>query len=177
MKVRILISAVILLCGATAFAQSQGNILHTPDKCVEAGELPLMNVSTADDGLLRAFFRRVGTTDWCSVDGKNLGRGSSVTLPRFNVDDEFEYYFVVLNGKQVIAKSPQIYRVKATNRCDTPFARHSAMLVMECLPPGANTLANSLNAGYHALSNTPGEPPVQSPEKPERAAQRTNQKQ
>jgi hypothetical protein len=168
MRVRILTSAAILLAAVSASPQQQGTIDHKPTACVVSNELPLMTVSTADDGLLRAYFRRSGTTDWCSVDGENHGKASSVVLPRFDAGTEIEYYFVVLRGRQVIAKSPQIYRVKATDKCEAPIARHSASLAMECLPPAQNPIATAMNAGYHAQNENPGKPPVQSPEKPER---------
>jgi hypothetical protein len=170
MKSRILLSVAILLCSvATVSAQQQGNIIHTPDGCVLGGELPMMMVTTADDGLLRAYFRRLGTIDWCSVDGHNLGKASNVIFPRFSVGTDLEYYFVVLKGKQVVAKSPVIYRTRALQRCDAPFARHAINLVMECLPPGQNSIATALNSGFHAQDTTPGKPRVQSPEKPDQS--------
>ena len=147
MKTRIFLSAVLLLCGGAAFAQQPGVVDHNPDACMLAGELPMMMVSTVDDGLLRAYFRRNGTTDWCSVDGKNLGKASNVILPQFQNGTEIEYYFVVLKGRQVIAKSPKIYKTKAMMNCTAPFARHAINLTMECLPPGQNPVANALNAG------------------------------
>jgi len=168
MKIRIVLSAAILLCGVAAFAQQQGSIEHTAESCILSGEMPIMNVSTADNGVLRAYFRRLGTADWCSVDGKNLGKGSSVTLPSFENGTDLEYYFVVLRGKQVIAKSPEIYRTKAMTRCDSPIARHATIPVMECLPAGQNPVADALNAAYHASKEKPGKPPVGSPERPER---------
>lgn len=169
MKIRILLSVAILLCSASAFAQQQGDIAHTPESCVLGGELPMMMVSTADDGLLRAYFRRLGTIDWCSVDGQNLGKASNVIFPRFDAGTDIEYYFIVLKGKQVVAKSAQIYRTRSLQRCNAPFARHAINLVMECLPPGQNPIASALNAGFHTQSTDPGNPRVQSPERPERA--------
>lgn len=166
MKTRILISAAILLVAVSASTQQQGTIEHTPEECILGGELPMMMVSTVDDGLLRAYFRRTGTVDWCSVDGKNLGKASNVILPRFNVGTDIEYYFVILKGRQVVAKSAQIYRTKATDKCDSPFARHAINLTMECLPPGQNPMADAMNAGYHS-TNGPKKPPV-SPERPSR---------
>ncbi len=167
MRIRILISVAILLCGATAFAQQQGVIDHKPESCILGGEMPMMMVSTVDDGLLRAYFRRLGTIDWCSVDGKNLGKASNVIFPHFDVGYELEYYFVVLKGREVVAKSPQIYRTTATLKCNSAFARHAINLVMECLPPGQNPVATALNAGFKTESVTPGKPRVQSPERPE----------
>jgi len=168
MRTRILISAAILLVAVTASPQQQGTVEHTPQACVLGGELPMMMVSTVDDGLLRAYFRRTGTVDWCSVDGKNLGKASNVIMPRFDVGTDIEYYFVVLKGRQVIAKSSQIYRTKAADKCQSPFARHAINLTMECLPPGQNPVATAMNAGFQSQSVTPGKPPVQSPERPER---------
>jgi hypothetical protein len=168
MRTRILISAALLLVAATASPQQQGTIEHTPLSCIIGGELPMMMVSTVDDGLLRAYFRRLGTVDWCSVDGMNLGKASNVILPRFDVGTNIEYYFVVLKGRQVIAKSPEIYKTKATARCDSPFARHAINLVMECLPPSQNPIASALGAGFHTKSTTVDQAPRQSPEKPER---------
>ena len=168
MRFRILVSAALLLVAVSAFPQQQGTIEHTASKCILGNELPKLAVSTVDDGLLRAYFRRTGTTDWCSVDGENHGKESSVILPRFQSGTEIEYYFVILRGRQVVAKSPQIYRVKAMDKCDAPFARHSASLAMECLPPPQNPVANAIYAGYNAKKEKPGKPPVQSPEKPER---------
>ena len=170
MKSRILLSIAILLCSAaTVSAQQQGTIIHTPEGCVLGGELPMMMVTTADDGLLRAYFRRLGTIDWCSVDGHNLGKASNVIFPRFSIGTDLEYYFVVLKGKQVVAKSPVIYRTRAMQHCDAPFARHAINLVMECLPPGQNSIATALNSGFHAQDTTPGKPRVQSPEKPDQS--------
>ena len=174
MKNRILIGAALVLLAASATPQQQGTIEYTPVTCILGGELPMMMVSTVDDGLLRAYFRRVGTTDWCSVDGKNLGKASNVILPRFNVGTEIEYYFVILKGKQVIAKSPQIYRAKATEKCDSAFARHAIDVTMECLPPGQNPVATAMNAGYHTASTTDDHTPRQSPEKPEHGHGRGN---
>jgi hypothetical protein len=169
MRNRILISAVLLLVAASASPQQQGTVEHIPNECIVGGELPMLMVSTVDDGLLRAYFRRTGTIDWCSVDGKNLGKASNVILPRFNTGSDIEYYFVILRGRQVIAKSPQIYRTKATDKCESPFARHAINLVMECLPPGQNPVATALNAGFKTPPTTEDETPRRSPERPVRA--------
>jgi hypothetical protein len=168
MRNRIFICAALLLVAANATPQQQGTIEYTPQQCILGGELPMLMVSTVDDGLLRAYFRRLGTVDWCSVDGKNLGKASNVILPRFEIGTDIEYYFVILKGKEVIAKSPQIYRTRAMEKCDAPFARHAINLTMECLPPGQNPVATAMNAGYHTTSTTEDKTPRQSPEKPER---------
>ncbi len=171
--------AVLVLAAAAAYTQqprpmpqAPPSVEHTPITCVMGGEMPVFNVAVNREGVLRAFFRRVGNTDWCSVDGTNLLKLSTVTLPKFETGDEFEYYFVLIDGKRIIAKSPQIYRTKAEANCDAPFTRHAILMTMQCLPPGANPLASAAGAGF-ALTSSP--PLVQSPEKPSQASTATRQ--
>ena len=162
-----LFAGVLLLSSATAvFAQQQGTIDYHPIGCVRGGEMTILQMSVQDSGLLRAYFRRVGATDWCSVDGTNRGPISSLTLPKFDDGDEIEYYFVVINGKQVVAKSPQIYRAKATPSCDANVARHVMSLPMECLPAGSNPIADSMAAGYALASSVGEDPTFASPDRP-----------
>ena len=80
---------------------------------------------------------------------------SSVTLPKFDLNDEIEYFFVVLDGKRIIAKSPQIYRVKATDTCESPWARHTLMLIMDCNENGPGSIPSSMGAGFALITNTP----------------------
>jgi len=157
------IAVALVLVAAAAFAQKQGTIEHKPEACVPGGEMPLMKVVTHDDGVLRSYFRRFGATDWCSVDGLNAGIASNVILPKFEKGDEIEYYFVVLQKDRIMAKSPQIYRTKATEQCDSPVARHNNLITLECLPPVQNPVASSLAAGYNATANTPNQVSPESP--------------
>lgn len=166
MKIRILLTLAAAFVAVTAFAQS-GSIRHAPAGCFMEGEMPIMSVETSDNGVLRAYFRRTGSADWCYVDGQNLGKSSQVTLPKFDLDEVIEYYFVVLDGKRIIAKSPQIYIARSEHRCDAQFARHATMATLECLPPGTNPTSSAMNAGYAARTVIGTDPaPVQSPEKP-----------
>lgn len=168
MKTRILITLAAAFVAVSAFAQP-GTIEHTPIGCIMEGEMPIMSVETSDDGILRAYFRRVGATDWCYVDGQNLGKASRVTLPKFDPNEQIEYYFVVLEGKRIVAKSPKIYNARSETHCDAPFARHATMVTLECLQPG-NPLSSAMNAGYAAKTVIGKDPtPKQSPEKPEEA--------
>ena len=161
-----IIAAALLAVAALGVAQEQ-SIDFTPIACVRAGEMPVLQPRLNQPGDLRAFFRRVNTTDWCSVEGKNEGVLSSVILPKFAAGDEVEFFFLLLDGKRVVARSPQIYRVKVSDRCDTPVARHVTMLTMDCSAGGANGIASSLGAGY-ALKNTQytGFPNPASPDRP-----------
>jgi hypothetical protein len=163
MKVRILLIVAFAMSAVAALAVQPGSIDHNPPGCVLEGEMAIMTVETSDEGLLRAYFRRQGSTDWCFVDGKNLGKVSQVTLPKFDNDEEIEYYFVVLDGKRVIAKSPKIYQARSEHRCLAAYARHAIIVTLECLPPGTNPI--SMASGY-AAKTIIGEPNPQSPEKP-----------
>jgi hypothetical protein len=166
MKLRILLTLATVLFAASAFAQA-GTIEHTPAGCMLEGEMAIMNVETSDQGLLRAYFRRQGATDWCFVDGQNRGKASNVTLPKFDPNEQIEYYFIILDGKRVIAKSPKIYMARSEHRCDALFARHATMVTLECLPPGTNPISSALNAGYAIKTVIGKDPaPVQSPERP-----------
>ena len=81
--------------------------------------------------------------------------------------DEFEYYFVLIDSKRIIAKSPQIYHTKAEAICDAPFTRHATLVTMQRLPPGSNPMATSAGAGYAITGNNT--PPVASPDNPAQA--------
>jgi len=147
--------ALILTAAAVVANAQPGRIDHTPLLCLRGGEMPVLQVQVEDKGTLRAYFRRINTTDWCSVEGTNLGKLSSITLPKFETNDEIEYFFVVLDGKRIIAKSPQIYRVKATDSCETPWARHTLMLIMDCTENGPGSIPASMGAGFALKTTTP----------------------
>jgi hypothetical protein len=166
MKIRILLTIAFAMSAVAAFAVQPGSIDHTPPGCVLEGEMAIMTVETTDDGLLRAYFRRQGSTDWCFVDGKNLGKVSQVTLPKFDNNEEIEYYFVVIDGKRIMAKSPRIYQARSEHRCDTQFARHAIIVTLECMPPGTNPIQM---ASAYAIKSIIGKDPSpkQSPEKPD----------
>lgn len=144
-----IIAAALLAVAAVGFAQEQ-SIDFTPVACVRAGEMPVLQPRLGQPGDLRAFFRRVNTTDWCSVEGNNDGALSTVTLPKFEAGDEIEFFFLLIDGKRVIARSPQIYRAKVSDRCETPVARHLVLLTMDCSKNGANGIASSIGAGFAA---------------------------
>lgn len=173
-KIGVLFAALLLVAGVAytqqrpPLPQAQPAVDHSPNTCVMGGEMPVFNVGVNHAGLLRAFFRRVGNTDWCSVDGTNQMRLSTVTLPKFDTGDEFEYYFVLIDNKRIIAKSPQIYHIRAESTCDAPFTRHAKLLAMQCLPPGSNPMATSAGAGFAIQTHT-DVPPV-SPDNPSQAA-------
>jgi hypothetical protein len=153
MKRALFLSLSLFAFAGIASAQQDGSINYSPVACFRGGELPLLQVQLKQAGSLRAYFRRVNTTDWCSVEGTNAGPLSRVALPKFEDGDELEYFFLLLDGKRVVAKSPQIYRVHVGAKCETPYARHNAMVVMDCSTKGVNSIPSSMGAGYALKSS------------------------
>ncbi|HYC87587.1 MAG TPA: hypothetical protein VEO54_00120 [Thermoanaerobaculia bacterium] len=167
MKIRAIAVAAFALAALAAVAEVRNGINHTPLTCVRAGELPLLQVDAVGKGELRGYFRRINTTDWCSVEGMNDGPLSRVVLPKFENGDEIEYFFVLIDGVRVVARSPRIYRVRVANECETAFARHIIRMTMNC-GEDAQAVPSSLGAGYMVGDNiVQGRPPVVSPDRPE----------
>ena len=168
MKTRTLLAvAALAAVTLTAGGQSKKAALNfTPVSCIKGGELALLQLDVAEKGELRAYFRRVNTTDWCSVEGTNEGPLSRVVLPKFETGDEIEYFFVLLDGRRVAARSPRMYRSSVSAECQSPFARHVIKIAMNC---GQNEAAipGSIGAGMamtEALVD--GDPPQGSPDRP-----------
>src|SRR5687767_7190599 len=105
MKTRIVLIALVAVAALTAGPQPQKPVpTFSPISGAKGGELWLLKVDVAGKGELRAYFRRVNTTDWCSVEGTNEGPLSRVVLPKLDAGDEIEYFFVLLDGRQVMAR-------------------------------------------------------------------------
>ena len=133
MKTRALLVALTAAAALTAGAQARKPMMNfTPVSCIRGGELALLQVDVAEKGEVRAYFRRVNTTDWCSVEGINEGPLSRVVLPKFDNGEEIEYFFVLLQGRRVMARSPRMYRSRVSDSCETPFARHVVKISMSC---------------------------------------------
>jgi hypothetical protein len=167
MKIRAIAVAALAFAALTAVAEVRNGINHTSLTCVRAGELPLLQVDVVGQGELRGYFRRINTTDWCSVEGTNDGPLSRVVLPKFENGDEIEYFFVLIDGVRVVSRSQRIYRVRVANECETAFARHIVRMTMNC-GEDAQAIPSSLGAGYMVGDNiVQGNPPVVSPDQPE----------
>lgn len=165
MKTRILTAALCALFAGSLGAQVRNGIEHTPMSCIRAGELPLLQVTTSAEGELRGYFRRINTTDWCSVEGTNAGPLSRVVLPKFEAGDEIEYFFVLLQGARVEGRSSRIYRARITADCEAAYARHLIRLSMNC-GDEAQAVPSALGAGYLVGEITEGDPPFASPDRP-----------
>jgi hypothetical protein len=157
------ITASLLAVALTASAQ--GPFQYTPVSCVRGGEMPVLQLNVTDEGELRCYFRRVNTTDWCSVEGVNDGPLSRVVLPKFDSGDEIEYFFLLLDGKRVVGRSEKMYRARVADTCQTATARHIAMLTMSC---GEDASIPSAIAAAYAVDDkfVAGDAPPGSPDRP-----------
>lgn len=166
MNIRALaVAAVLLLAAVNGDAQTV-SMNYTPVSCIKAGELPLMQLNIEGKGELRSYFRRINSTDWCSVEGTNDGPLSNVVLPKFENGDEIEYFFVLLQGRRVVTRSPRIYRARVSDDCQLPFARHVLRLSMSCGDED-QAIPGALGAGYAVDEQIIiGDPPTGSPDRP-----------
>jgi hypothetical protein len=166
MTKRALMIASALLLANVSGAAPKVSMQYTPVSCLKAAELPLLQLSIEGEGELRSYFRRINSTDWCSVEGLNDGPLSRVVLPKFDNGDEIEYFFVLLQGRRVVARSPRIYRARISDDCQMPFARHILKLSLSC-GEEVQAIPGALGAGYaiddHLIE---GDPPTGSPDRP-----------
>jgi hypothetical protein len=158
MKTRALLVVLVAAMALTTAGapEKKTSMTFTPVSCVKGGELALLQVDVQGEGELRAYFRRVNTTDWCSVEGVNEGPLSRVVLPRFDSGDEIEYFFVMLEGRRVMARSPRMYRSRVSEECQSPFARHVIKISMACGQEQAG-VPSSVGAGM-AMTQDPEDP-------------------
>ena len=167
MKKRVLLIVLLLVSAFGATAQQRNGIDFTPLSCVRGGELALLQLNVHGPGEVRGYFRRINTTDWCSVEGTNEGPLSRVVLPKFDNGDEIEYFFVLLDGRRVIARSSMIYRSRVTADCQTAWARHVLKVTMSCgeeVQGIPTSIAAGLAIGKDIVTAVP---PFGSPDRPE----------
>jgi hypothetical protein len=157
----ILFTGLVLLC--TSIYAQQAVIGYSPVSCLPAGQFALVSATIETPGTPRMYFRVAGTEDWCFVDGTRVLDIARFILPKFQAGTQLEYYFVVLDGNKVTAKSPQIYRVAVTERCDTPASRHMDIVQADC-EQGGVALGSSMGAAY--MIEAPSQPPDISPSQP-----------
>lgn len=166
MKRHALILGVVVLAAVAAQAQTKSVIDYKPVSCMRGGELPVLQMNVEGKGELRAYFRRINTTDWCSVEGVNDGPLSRIVLPKFDNGDEIEYFIVLIDGRRVIARSPRIYRAKITSDCETAWARHIIQISLSC-GEDETGIPSALGAGYSFKKQVVTElPPFSTPDRP-----------
>jgi len=175
MKIRALTAALVLLAAVSGEAQQRTSLQFTPVSCIRAGELPLLQLQIEGKGELRSYFRRINSTDWCSVEGLNDGPLSRVVLPKFDNGDEIEYFFVLLDGRRVVARSPRIYRARVSDECQLAFARHVQKLSLSC-GQDVQAVPSAMGAGYAVNDELiEGDPPTGSPDNPAEQLARSSQ--
>jgi hypothetical protein len=166
MRRRVLFAAALALAAFGASAETL-RIDYRPVSCMRGGELPVLQMNVEGEGELRAYFRRVNTTDWCSVEGTNDGPLSRIVLPKFDTGDEIEYFIVLIQGMRVVVRSPRIYRAAVTNECESAFARHIIKVSLTC-GDEPNGIPTSMYAGYKLGSEIIiGRPPPGCPDRPD----------
>ena len=168
MRSRSILVLLVALAAVSAAAQTKSVIDYKPVSCMRGGELPVLQMNVEGKGELRAYFRRINTTDWCSVEGVNDGPLSRIVLPKFDTGDEIEYFIVLIDGRRVVARSPRIYRAKITGDCESAWARHILKIALSC-GEDETGIPSALGAGY-SLSKRIIEdlPPFSTPDRPER---------
>lgn len=167
MNRRTLAAAALVLAFVLPASAQKSAIDYTPVGCIRGGELGLLQARVTGEGELRAYFRRINTTDWCSVEGTNDGPMSKVVLPKFDTGDEIEYFLVLIDGRRVVARSPRIYRTRVTAECESPSARHVIRLSLLC-GDEAQGIPMSMASGYALTQELiPGPPTFGSPDRPE----------
>lgn len=158
--------ALLLQTGADAQAPKRSSLTYTPATCIKSGELALMQLNVEGEGELRGYFRRTNTTDWCSVEGVNDGPLSRVVLPKFETGDEVEYFFVLIQGRRVVARSPRIYRARVNAECNAAAARHVTQLILRC-GQDEQPVPSALGAAYALGEDFEDEdPPFSTPDRP-----------
>lgn len=167
MRRRVFATALLALAAFGTSAETL-KLDYRPIACMRGGELPVLQLNVEGKGELRAYFRRVNTTDWCSVEGENNGPLSRIVLPKFDTGDEIEYFIVLIQGRRVMARSPRIYRAQVTDQCQSAFARHIIKVSLSC-GDEPNGIPTSMFAGYKVGEPlVVGRPPIGSPDRPNR---------
>ena len=167
MKARALVLGIVALAAIAAQAQTKSVIDYKPVSCMRGGELPVLQMNVEGKGELRAYFRRINTTDWCSVEGVNDGPLSRIVLPKFDTGDEIEYFIVLIDGRRVVARSPRIYRSKITADCESAWARHIIQISLSC-GEDETGIPSALGAGYSFKKAVVTElPPFSTPDRPQ----------
>lgn len=130
-----------------AFAQ-QLEIEHRRPVCIPSARNAFMTATVRSEGAARLYFRRRGTTDWCSVDGVKLKDVTTFVLPEFEPNVEVEYYIATIDDGKVTGRTPVLYRVRTSDRCGETVARHEGLIVTSCSEGGPGDVGTALGAGY-----------------------------
>jgi hypothetical protein len=157
---------VLLLAALPLTGQQQPAIDYAPVSCIRSREFTVLFASTDAKGDARLYFRPVGATEWCYVEGVRLPASNRfrAILPKFEHDTEIEHFFITVDNGEVTARTPRLYRVRAQDRCDAVIGRGVDFLLNSC-ESGPGELGSAVAAGYAIQSNV--DPQEVSPSTPE----------
>ena len=157
---------LLLLAALPVTAQEAPTIDYAPVSCVRAQEFTVLFAATDAKGEPRLYFRPVGATEWCYVEGVRLPASDRfrAILPKFNHDTELEHFFITVDEGEVTARTPRLYRVRVLDRCDAVIGRGVEFLLNSC-ESGPGELGSAVAAGYAIQSNV--DPQEVSPSSPE----------
>ncbi len=140
--------SLMLFMSLPVSAQLQkSTITHERLGCLRTAEFPFLQATVSSEGTPRAYYRRRGAADWCSVDGVRVRNDATFVLPQFPAEGELEYYFVTIKDDLVTGRSDVIYRTKLMEACGTSPARHNAFVITNCAGSAAD-LGTAMGAGY-----------------------------
>lgn len=165
MRKSLLFVAVALSLAAPLFAQPQGVVDHIEVGCLAPDRNTIITARITTPGTPRAFYRRAGTEDWCSVDGVRMRNVATMALPPFEHGVDVEYFIITIEDNVVTGRTPSMYRVGVRRNCGAPTMDDGESLITNCPPPGAGNLGSVLGAGYMLQQATP--PPPVTPVSPE----------
>lgn len=157
---------LLLFAALPLSGQEAPTIDYAPVSCVRAQEFTVLFAATDAKGEPRLYFRPVGATEWCYVEGVRLPASDRfrAILPKFNHDTELEHFFITVDEGAVTARTPRLYRVRVLDRCDAVIGRGVDFLLNSC-ESGPGELGSAVAAGYALQSNV--EPQEVSPSSPE----------
>lgn len=144
----ILASLAIIASLPLPVSAQQLEIEHRRPVCIPATRNAFMTATVRSEGTARLYFRRRGTTDWCSVDGVKMKEVTTFVLPEFEPNVEVEYYIATIDDGKVTGRTPVLYRVRTSDRCGETVARHEGIIVTSCSEGGPGDVGTALGAGY-----------------------------
>lgn len=168
MKTTATLLVAMLLAPSVVFGK-QLEIEHRRPDCLPSDQSPYVTAIVRSEGTPRLYFRKRGTTDWCSVDGGKTKEVTTFVLPKFEKNLEIEYYIATITDDgRITGRSPVLYRVQTSDSCGTAVARHVGLTITACSEGGVGDIGSALGAGY-ALQE--GNTPEFSPSVPAASAQ------
>ena len=147
MKASAILVAMFLAPSVVFGAQLE--IDHRRPDCLPANQSPYLTAIVRSEGTPRLYFRKRGTTDWCSVDGVKTMEVTTFVLPKFEPALEIEYFIATISDDgRITGRSPVLYRVRTSESCGTAVARHVNLIITACSEGGIGDIGTALGAAY-----------------------------